>query len=640
MSTKRYWPLATLCLAACVSSATAAVQLDDSRLREIAAMLPAKPVGVGHPIQNRDAWQPLAAQPGFASVVRDAKRLAQAPDPELSDDLFLDYSRTGNRDRCQAVLGARTTRLTTFALAECLENQGHFLAPLAKTIDTLCTEKTWVYPAHDSKLDNFYGRTIQMDLRSTAVGWQLATVDYVLNDKLPTAVRERLRANVQRRILEPYRAMARGQRPEMGWMRARHNWNSVCLAGVAGAALALEESQNERAWFVAAAERYIQYFLEGFPPDGYCVEGLSYWNYGFGHFLMLSETVRQATGGKLDLLSNPAALQPSLYCRRVEILDGIYPTIADCHPGVQPQIQFLSYLSQRGQFLVLDTFSPPIAMPIKPAGDFPTTLLFSFLPAHLPRVANAAKAEDSSLRTWFKDAGVLISRPEPRSATAFAVAIKGGENAGNHHHNDVGSFSVVSGKAMVICDPGSEVYTARTFSPQRFDSKVINSYGHAVPVVAGQLQRAGTDTRAVVQREQFTASEDTLALDMRPAYRVPELARLDRTFVFHRGEHPSLVVRDEVSFTEARNFETALVTWGNWESVSEKELVIKDDEGSVRVQIDAGGQPFKISSEVLDENVSTKVKPRRLAIALLSPVTNAVVQMTIRPELSKTAKHP
>jgi len=640
VSIKPYWRLVTLCLAALTSSATASMELDPSRVQEIAATLPARPVGVGRPVQDRDAWGRLAAQPGFASVMGEAQRLARDPDPELSDDLFLDFSRTGNRDRCQAVLGSRTTRLTTFALAECLEDKGRFLVPLAKTIEVLCSERTWVYPAHDAKLDNFYGRTNQMDLRSTAVGWQLATVDYALNDKLPKNVRDRLRANVERRILEPYRAMARGQRPEMGWMRARHNWNSVCLAGVAGAALGLEESRSERAWFVAAAERYIQYFLEGFPPDGYCVEGMSYWNYGFGHFLMLTETLRQATGGQLDLLANPAALQPSLYCRRAEILNGIYPTIADCHPGVQPQSQFVSYLSQRGQFLVLDSPAAPMAMPVKPAGDFPATLLFNFLPSTLPRVANSLKMEDSPLRTWFKDAGVLLCRPEAGGATAFAVAIKGGENAGNHHHNDVGSFSVVSGKSMVICDPGSEVYTARTFSPQRFDSKVINSYGHAVPVVAGQLQRAGTDTRAPVREARFAASEDTLTLDLRAAYRVPELAQLDRTFVFRRGDRPSLVVRDEVAFTEARSFETALVTWGNWQAVSENELRVTDEAGSVRVRIDTGAQPFKVSAEVLDENVATKVKPRRLAITLQSPVIQAVVQMTFEPEPPKPAKRP
>ena len=82
-------------------------------------------------------------------------------------------------------------------------------------------------------------------------------------------------------------------------------------------------------------------------------------------------------------------------------------------------------------------------------------------------------------RSWFPDSGVLICRPGAGAKVPFAVAIKGGNNGVNHGHSDVGSFSVVSGKTMVICDPGGEVYTARTFSAHRFDSKVLNSFGHA-----------------------------------------------------------------------------------------------------------------------------------------------------------------
>ena len=51
--------------------------------------------------------------------------------------------------------------------------------------------------------------------------------------------------------------------------------------------------------------------------------------------------------------------------------------------------------------------------------------------------------------------------------------MKGGHNAENHNHNDVGSFVVALGRATPLVDPGSEVYTARTFSPRRYDSNVL-----------------------------------------------------------------------------------------------------------------------------------------------------------------------
>lgn len=617
-------------LAGFAAPVPAATNLEPARVREIAALLPPKPVGLGRPITDRAAWEKLAATPAFGQVIPNAERLALEPVPELTDALYLDYSKTGNRDRCQRVLSARGARVTTFTLAECLENKGRFIKPLTDTLEALCREHTWVYPAHDGKLDNFYGRTVEADLRATAVGWELGTCDYLLGDTLAPATRRLIRENVERRVLRPFRDMAEGRRKEIFWMRATHNWNAVCLAGTAGAALALEPSAEERAWFVAAAEHYIRYFLKGFTPDGYCSEGIGYWNYGFGHFLMLGETIRQGTGGRLDLLAEPLAFQPALFCTRAEILNGIYPTISDVHPGSRPDPQFVRFISER---FGLTSPERTDAQFVKPAGSLAGTMLFSFLPQPLPPVPHAALAADSPLRTWFKDGGVLICRPAPGSPTPFAAALKGGNNAENHNHNDVGSFSVVSGKAMVLCDPGAEVYTARTFSSHRYDSKVLSSFGHAVPVVAGQLQHAGASAKAEVLRHVFGDKEDTLALDLRSAYAVPELRRLERTFDFRRAQPAALTVRDEVAFSEPRSFETALITWGDWKKISETELLFTDEGGAVRVKIDTGGQPFQVKAETLNEDVANHRKPVRVGIALNAPVEKAVVSFIITPNV-------
>jgi hypothetical protein len=432
-------------------------------------------------------------------------------------------------------------------------------------------------------------------------------------------------------VLQPFRDMTEGRRKQMSWLRATHNWNAVCLAGVTGAALALVDSPADRARYVASAEYNIHFFLKGFTPDGYCSEGMGYWNYGFGHFLMLSEAVRQATGAEVDLMADPATLPPSLFCRRAEILNGVYPTIADCAPGSQPAPLYVRLIANRLGLPAGDSASADF---VRPQGSLASTLMFSFLENPLPKVAHAAVPADSPLRSWFTNGGVLICRRAKGAAPEFAAALKGGHNAEHHNHNDVGSFSVVLGKTMVLCDPGSEVYTARTFSSRRYDSKVLNSYGHAVPVVAGQLQQAGADAKAAVLRADFADAQDTFALDIRSAYKVPELKRLERTFVFRR-DRAELVVRDEVAFSEAKEFETALITWGTWTQLSENEIRI-DDEGSVvKVRIDTGGAPIRLRWEKLDENVPAGRKPMRLGIALAEPVKAASVTLTIAPDATR-----
>ena len=622
--------MVTLLLVCLLSpAARAEMEILPARVNEIAGWLPAQPAGFGRPITDRAAWEKLAGAKAFAGIVAEAQKLARKPVPALSDDLYLDFSRTGNRDRCQKVLFERADRVVSFTLAECLENRGRFIGPLTETLEALCQERSWEYPAHDGKLDVFYGRTIETDLRATALARELATVNYLLGDKLAPATRRLLRDNVERRVLQPFRDSVEGRRKEIHWLRVQNNWNAVCLAGTVGAALALEDSPQTRAWFVAAAEKYIQFFLSGFTPDGYCSEGVGYWNYGFGHFLSLGEEIRQATAGHVDLLAFPQALQPALFCTRAEIVNGIYPTISDVHPGSQPSPRYVCYISQR---LGLAQTGDCAAQFIQPARNLAETMMFAFLPTPLPLVPHPDLPVPSPLRTWFTNGQVLICRPASGPHGTFAAVLKGGNNAENHNHNDVGSFSVVTGESMVICDPGAEVYTRRTFGAHRYDSKVLSSYGHAVPVVAGQLQQPGREAQAGVLRAQFSDPQDTLALDLRSAYKVPELQRLERTFVYHRVAPASLTVRDEVAFTKPESFQTALITWGNYKQVSPNELVVTDTEGSVRVRIETDGTPFTLGSETLDEDLPNHKKPLRIGITLSRPVQNAVVTLIITPE--------
>ncbi len=606
----------------------AAATLETNRVLEIAAMLPERPLGLGRPATDRVAWKRLARHPKFSNEIVQAEKLARSADPELPDDLYLDYSRTGNRDRGQKVMFELDNRVARFTTAECLENKGRFLGPLTNTIAALCAEKTWVYPAHDGKLDNFYGRSVNMDLRATAVGWELATAGYLLGDKLPPGTRQLIRDNVRRRVLQPFRDMVEGRRKEINWLRIENNWNSVCLAGVTGAALALEDSSKDRAWFIVASEYYIRNFVKSYGPDGYCSEGLGYWNYGFGHFVMLGEMIRQNTGGRVDLLADPTALSDARFAARDEILKGVYPSISDCTPGVQPEEQFVAYVDERlGLAVAVDRETAFY----RPERALMATVLFAFLPEKLPLVEQGGGIGESPLRTWFPDGGVLICRDAPIHKARFGAALKGGSNGEQHNHNDVGSFSVVLGRKMLVCDPGAEVYTARTFGPRRYESKMLNSYGHAVPVIAGQLQRTGLAAHAAILRQEFTDDADTLAMDISSAYAVPELKKLERTFVFRRGQ-PSLTVRDEVEMTSPQTFETALITWGDWKQISPNEITIHDGDAKVRVKIDTGGRPFSIRSEVLNEDVHTPTKPKHLGIVLNSPVEKAVVILTIAPE--------
>ncbi len=617
------------------ASSRAAEAIETARIRQIAAMLPPQPAGFGQPIANRAAWKDAARRhPDLKALIVSAAKLAAQPLPEQPESLYLEYSKNGNRNDWEKVSFPRRARVQTFTVAECLENKGRFLAPLEETIAALCAERTWVWSAHDGQLQNFRGETIEIDLGACELAEDLATASYLVGERLSPATRKLIGENLERRIFTPYRDAVNGARKEFYWMRGNNNWTAVCLAGVTGAALATIGPAEERAWFIAVAEKKIDYYLAGgFTVDGYCVEGLDYWNYGFGNFMLLSENIRQATRGGIDLLTEkPLAAQPALFGIRSEIFGGVYTAIADCDPDEQPSGPWMNYLCRR---LGMDSTRWRAA---KLSGGLYEKAATAFLPKELPPMRCADNAKDLPWRTWFPDGGVLICRPGTGAKSSFATAIKGGNNGVNHGHNDIGSFSVVAGKTMVICDPGAEVYTARTFSSHRYDSKVLNSFGHDVPVVAGQLQRAGREARGEVVAKTFTPAADTLTLDARSAYTAPDLRKLERTFVFRRDKLPSLEVRDVIEFASPEQFETALVTWGEIHRVGANELEIRDGKDAVRVIIDTQGRAFELKQETINEDVRSKRQPVRLGIALVEKVAAATVTLRISPVTKQDQK--
>jgi hypothetical protein len=614
---------------ATVASAASPKVPDPVRVQKCAAMLPEAPCGVGRPISDRKTWETVANSPQFKGVVASAEKLMATPIPEVPDDLYLDFSRTGNRTRCQQVLGVRHSRFAALTLAECLENRGRFLPAIEEAIRAVAAEKSWTLPAHDRSLNNFYGRQLDVDLVSATLSWNLATADYWLGDKLSPPVRKLIRSEIERRTFQPYLSCLTVGKPRMFWPACTSNWNAVCQSGVAGAALALVESRDQRAVFAAAADQLIQHFLEGFTSDGYCSEGLSYWNYGFGHFVLLAEAMHQATGGKVDWFDNPHVRQIAQFGRRLEIMPGVYPAFADCGVGSQPDPCIEAFVSRRYGLGWKEAESRGLLLAGGVTHELFRMGLMGFDNSASQRPAVEVKTACAA-RDWFADAGILICRPAS-NGSGLGVALKGGHNAEHHNHNDVGSYVVALAGKTPLLDPGAEVYTARTFSGERYKSNVLNSFGHPVPRVAGQLQQTGRQAAAKVLKTEFADKADTLVLDICSAYDVKELKRLERRFVFSREGAGSLTVIDDVEFASPQSFGTALITCSKWQDLGGGRLRIGEGAEAVEATIQTDGPSFQLKAEEIHEDLHGHRLPVRLGIELDKPVVKARVTVVIRP---------
>ena len=215
------------------------------------------------------------------------------------------------------MMNARYQYLYRLTLAECLENKRRYVPAIEKALVALCSQKPWSIPAHDRGLKNYKGTDYYVDLVVATAGNGIAQCVTMLDDRLSPEVRARVQCAFREKVFRPVYRCLEETKP-FWWFTATNNWNSVCLAGVTGAALALLPDKEERAYFVAAAEKYNVYGMKGYADDGYCSEGVGYYNYGFCAYILLREEVYRATQGKIDFFQTPKFVRIARYGKKIQ----------------------------------------------------------------------------------------------------------------------------------------------------------------------------------------------------------------------------------------------------------------------------------------------------------------------------------
>lgn len=592
--------------------------LSPARIQEIAGYLPDQPAGFGKPIDDRAFWTNPQLVSRINKSIPQAESLMNRDFPKFDDEAYLDYKKSGERVRGDKMEFERASWLQPLMFAECLEDRGRFIPALKKLLNIYTQDPTWTMPAHDPSLNSYHGTNYDVDLRAASFGLELAECLYLLGDKLDPAVRQNLETALRHRVFDPVEKSLRTGKGCF-WLRGTNNWTAVCLAGSVGAALATLPDKMERAAFVAAGEHYSNGYVAGFGPDGYCEEGVGYYNYGFGDYIVLRQEMVNATAGKVDLFSNPRVAAMALFGIRIRIGQRTVPYFGDCQFGSTPSVASLSYCNEAlGLGLALPSYA-------KVSGNSYYQVLIT--PAPVANRPSGSQALEDPLRSFFSKAGVLCCRPGPGSSCHLGIGMKAGGN-GSHSHNDVGSYDISLDDEVPTGDPGGpKFYDATTFSPARYTHKLLNSFGHPVPVIAGQLQIDATKARPVVLSTSFSPDKDEFKIDFKSSYSVPELQSLTRTMDYTRTGDGEIVISDDVTLSSAQTFEDALETHGEWKQVDARTLMLTIGKASLLVTIETP-DGFTVKPEQVQEMGVTFT---RLGLALNKPISSGTVRMTFKP---------
>jgi len=525
---------------------------------------------------DADTWSALREDPltgpAVEELLADAEQHSGEPVPGLRASEYLEFARTGDRYTYQDPEGRRLSRLETFALAECLDREGEYLEDILDYAWAVCEQSTWVVPAHLEGEHDHEGLPGAVDaedrvvaLHSAHVAHLLAEVDYLLGDRLHPALRERIREEVDRRVIEPYLV-----RDDIWWLSAPMNWNAVCNGATMLAALSLLSDPERQARVVTKGAHSLGRYLAGFDRDGCSPEGINYWNYGFGHYVMAAEALEARTGGELWLLSPSVVREIAAYPLRVELSPGRYVPFSDAEEGSALSAGIPSRLGTRLDHEGLAALGRRAFAEHGPYRD--TVGVHTLRDMLWSRDVPADCAEpDPPRATFFGGHEWWLARDDPADPDGLVVAAKGGHNDEPHNHNDCGSFVVHHRGESLLTDLGRPDYDRDYFRNEtRYEYLTARSLGHSTPYVADCEQATGRGHAADVVDRYADAESASIDLELADCY--PErsgLASLRRTVTLERGDPGYVRITDRaesdpdavINAPVQSSFESVLVTY-------------------------------------------------------------------------------
>ncbi len=314
----------------------------------------------------------------------------------------------------------------------------------------------------------------------------------------------------------------------------------------------METDEERRRAAVAKILRCLDAFLNGYDEDGGCDEGPGYWGRAAASLFDCLELLYAATGGQWNGFRMPLVHEMALYICRAHIHNEWYTNFGDAPARVFPDGDLVYRFGKRvgddrmmahGAFCAFEKNEEPV--------------FWDSIGRQLPALFNlavlrgAARAQALFRDTWLPGIQVMTARVREGSAQGLYLAAQGGHNGQSHNHNDVGNFMVYADGVPAIIDVGVETYTAKTFSPQRYDIWTMQSAYHNCPSIDGVMQSAGREFAATEVSHQADDRQAELRLNLAKAYPPgAHLAAWNRTLRLDRVTNAIEVV-DDYRLTQA-----------------------------------------------------------------------------------------
>ncbi len=487
-------------------------------------------------------WQQQVPAEMRKDYIQLGNQYLHQPWNAIPNTIFAEFRTNGNRTNYEALSFEIRKQMVCLVMAEIMEHQQRFLPAICQGLHYFIEkEPWWGIPAHYPK--DHPEKSIQpVDLFNAETASMLAWTLYMLGDDIQrqeAGLCDSIRQEIQVRFLNPTL-----YEPQ-GWKRNANNWNTWITSNWLETMLICEKDENKRQEALNGIKEDLMVFLNGYPDDGACEEGVAYWDRAAASFFeslyfmqFLPQSKLELTTAQLEKVHRMGQFITTMHIHDLNFVN-YSDASAVCVPNInilfpygayekdEKMMQLAAYTGEKFNYL-----HKPSTLFLQ-SGNYPTLgrelMLLSMLPEYKKTPATQPRTEEA----FMTNSQIMVA-----SNKDWFVSMKGGTNAESHNHNDIGNFVIYHQNQPVIIDLGRDTYTSKSFSKERFELMNCRSAYHNVPFINGYEQKDGKQYRAMnadyISGDAGKGMLAILKLDLDKAYPTEtQVNKWERTLTFN-----------------------------------------------------------------------------------------------------------
>ncbi len=513
--------------------------------------------------KSRDFWNGLPADLKN-QYVKEAEEAIDYDWPIVKATDYIEIIRSG--DRRQSVYAAPRAALMDLVMGELVEGKGRFIDQIINGVWYYSEQTWWGWSAHLTAQKAPHGLP---DADEPVIDLGVGEITNILSwtwylfkdefDKVHPLISTRLKNEIMKKAVIPYY-----ERDDFWWQgldgrRRVNNWNPWTNHNMLTAILILEDNQEKKLEGVEKVIRSLDVFINGYPADGGCDEGPSYWGRAGASLFQNLDLLKLATNGKFDVYDDQLIQNMGTFIYKAYINYPYFINFADADATTGSRPAIIYWYGKEIKDPVLQNFGVYLAEKRDwgqetPGGKVDEQIMQLMYQDEI----NNATAENALISDfWLPDTEVAGARDTEGSTEGFFFAAKGGHNAESHNHNDLGTCVLYFDGKPCLVDIGRETYTRKTFSSRRYEIWTMQSGYHQLPKINGVDQMQGRQYKAKNTSFTADAKKAVFSTDIAGAYtEEAKVSKWVRSYRLDRGK--KFTISDAWELDEIKEQPTSL----------------------------------------------------------------------------------